>query len=83
MQLADPESAGKSIAPEFLRSVQRVLHVSRPGAHKRMQLEGLTTDKSFGSLTQFAKAKWFCSPLASGSNNDPEDEFHFDFTSYS
>ncbi len=75
MQLAGPESPGKNIAPELLRCVQRVVRLLR-GHLTTKQLEGFDIHRSVDSLTQFADAKRFRTPL--DLNNDPDDDFPFD-----
>ncbi len=42
-------------------------------------LQGFNIYSSFGSLTQFTDAKWFCTLL--DRNNDPKDDFHFNLFS--
>ncbi len=78
MQLVGSDSPGKNIAPELLRCMQRVVRLSRAQSTIK-QLQGFDIDNSFGSLTQFADAKWFRTLL--DGNNDPEDDFHFDLYS--
>jgi hypothetical protein len=58
--------------------MQRVVRVSRAKMTIR-QLQGFNIDSTFGSLTQFADAKWFHTLL--DRDNDPEDDFHFDLFS--
>jgi hypothetical protein len=58
--------------------VQRVVRLSLAQLTIK-QLHGFGIDSSFGSLTQFADAKWFHTLL--DSNNDPEDDFRFDLYS--
>jgi hypothetical protein len=73
MQLAD--SPGKKIAPEFLRSVQHYVKLSRAQLTMK-QLDGFDINSSYGSLQQFSDKFWFADLFAR--NNDGEDEFHFD-----
>jgi hypothetical protein len=78
MQLASVKSPGKKIAPELLRCGQRVVRLSRAQITVK-QLKGFNIDRSIGSLTQFADAKWLCTLF--DHNNDLEDDFHFDLYS--
>ncbi len=81
MQLASDESPGKKIAqtPEFLRCVQRSVRLLRAQSTDK-QLQVLKLGRSsFGSLTQFADARWFHTLF--DRNNDPADEFDFDLYS--
>jgi hypothetical protein len=68
------ESPDKHIAPDMLRCVQRLVLASRVQLTVK-QLQGFDIKSSFGSITQFAKAKWF--RMLFDCNNDPEDTFLF------
>ena len=75
MQLADPDSPGKRIGPERLRSMQRRVKVARDLLTVR-QLEGFNIENTYGSLGQFVASRWFRSLI--DRHNDEADEFHFD-----
>jgi hypothetical protein len=74
MQLAGPESPDKHIAPDLLRCVQSLMRASLAQLTVK-QLQGFDIDSFFGSLAQFAEAKWLRTLL--DRNNDPEYDFHF------
>ena len=75
MQLADPNSPGKRIGPEMIRSMQRVVRLSRAELTVK-QLQGFDINSTFGSLTQFSEVKWFRTLI--DRNNNFDDDFHFD-----
>jgi hypothetical protein len=81
MQLAGPESPDKQLRLTSFAVCRALceLPASSRAQFTVKQLQGFDIDSSFGSLAQFAEAKWFRTLL--DRNNNPEHEFHFDLNS--